>query len=90
MRAKEVGRGQVFADHREAFGFFFCLLGPYQCHMEVPRLGVKSELQLPAYDVTATATLHPSLICDLYHSSPPHWILNPLSEARDPTCPQIF
>ena len=32
--------------------FFF--LGLYLWHMEVPRLGVKSELQLPA---TATATL---------------------------------
>ena len=32
--------------------------------MEVPRLGVKSELQLPAYP-TAMATLDPSYICDL-------------------------
>ena len=30
--------------------------------MEVPRLGVKSELQLPAY-TTATATQDPSLGC---------------------------
>ena len=48
--------------------------------MEVPRLGVKSELQLPAY-TTATATQDPSHICDLRHSSPQHRILNPLSEA---------
>ena len=27
---------------------FFCFLGPNLRHMEVPRLGVKSELQLPA------------------------------------------
>ena len=33
----------------------FCLLGPHQWHMEVPRLGVELELQLPAY-ATATAT----------------------------------
>ena len=39
--------------------------------MEVPRLGAESELQLPAY-TTAIAT--------------PGQILNPLSEARDPTC----
>ena len=47
--------------------------------MEVPGLGVESELQLLAY-TTATATPDPSH--DLYHSSRQHWILNPLSEAR--------
>ena len=50
--------------------------------MEVPRLGVKSELQLPAY-TTATAMRDPSLICDLHHSSLQHQIFNPLGEARD-------
>ena len=35
------------------FFFFFALLGPYPRHMEVPRLGVKLELQLLAY-TTAT------------------------------------
>ena len=50
--------------------------------MEVPRLGVESELQLPAY-ATATATRDLSRICDLHHSSRKYWILNPLSEARD-------
>ena len=29
--------------------FFFCFLGPHLQHMEVPRPGVKLELQLPAY-----------------------------------------
>ena len=38
----------------------------------------------PAY-ATATATRDPSHVCDLYHSSRQCWILNPLSEARDPT-----
>ena len=52
--------------------------------MEVPRLGVKSELQLPAY-TTATAIPDPSRIFDLHHSSQEHGILNPLSEARDQT-----
>ena len=52
--------------------------------MEVPRPGVESELQLLAY-TTATATLDMSHICDLDHSSQQRWILNPLSEARDPT-----
>ena len=49
--------------------------------MEVPRLGVESELQLPAdATATATATLDPSHLCDLLHSSQQR--LNPLSEAR--------
>ena len=39
--------------------FCFCFLGPHLWHMEVPRLGVESELQLPAY-ATATATGDPS------------------------------
>ena len=53
--------------------------------MEVPRLGVKSELQLPAY-TTDMAVWDPSRIWDLLHSSGQHWILNPLSEARNRTC----
>ena len=39
--------------------FFFVFLGPHPWHMEVPRLGVKSELQLPAY-TTATVTPDPA------------------------------
>ena len=52
-------------------------------HMEVPRLGVRLELQLPAY-TTATATATPDLnhIFDLHCSSWQHQTLNPLSEAR--------
>ena len=57
-------------------------LGPQ--HMEVPRLGVESELWLPAY-TTATAVPDLSHICDLYHSSWQHWILNLLRETRDGT-----
>ena len=52
--------------------------------MEVPRLGVESELKLPAY-TTATATWDLSCVRDMYHSSLPRWILNPLSKARDQT-----
>ena len=52
--------------------------------MEVPRLGVKSELHLLAY-TTATATQDLSSICDLHHSSQQRWILNPQSKARDQT-----
>ena len=55
--------------------------------MEVPRLGVKLELQLLSY-TTATDTwdLTESHICDLHHSLQQHWILNPLSGARNQTC----
>ena len=60
---------------------FFVFLGPHPQHMEVPRLGVKSELQLPAY-TTATATQDPIQVCDLCHSSWQHWILNSPSKAR--------
>ena len=52
--------------------------------MEVPSLGVESELQLLAY-ATATATQDLSHICDLYHSSQQCQILNLLSDARDQT-----
>ena len=53
--------------------------------MEVPRLGIESELQLLAY---TTATTPPDLgrDYDLHHSSWQGQILNPLSEARDGTC----
>ena len=66
-----------------SFLSFFCFLGPYLRHMEVPRLGVESEQQLPAY---ATATLYLSRVCDLHYSSPQCWIPNPLSNTRDQTC----
>ena len=52
--------------------------------MEVPRLGVKLELQLPGY-TTATATPVLSRIYDLYRSTGQCQILNPLSKARDRT-----
>ena len=52
--------------------------------MEVPRLGVKLELQLLAY-ATAPAMPELSRVCDLHHSSWQHWMPNPLSEARDQT-----
>ena len=69
------------------FNFFkiFSFLGPHPRHMEIPRLGVESELQLPAHS-TATAMWDPSCICNLHYSSRQHQILNPRSEARDRTC----
>ena len=70
--------------HSEDFahiGVLFAFLGPHPRPMEVPRLGVESELQLLVY---TTATAMPDLSClwDL-HCSFRHRILNPLSEARD-------
>ena len=64
--------------------FLLSFTGPHPRHMEVPRIGVESELQLPAY-TTATAPQDPSHICELHHSSRQRWILNPLREARDRT-----
>ena len=57
-------------------------LGLHPWHMEVSRLGIKSELQLPAYTIT-TAMQDPSHVCDLHHGSWQQWILNPLTETRD-------
>ena len=42
-------------DLHDIFIFYFFFLGPDLRHMEVPGLGVESELQLPGY-TTATAT----------------------------------
>ena len=49
--------------------------------MEVPRLGVYSELRVPAY-TTAIAMPDLSHICD----TTAHGILNPLIKARNGTC----
>ena len=53
--------------------------------MEVPRLGVESELQPLAY-TTATTTQDLSRIFDLHYSLQQCQILNPLSEPRNRTC----
>ena len=72
---------------KEVFGFLFFVffLGPHLRHIEVPSLGVESELQLPAY-TTARAMPDPRQVLDLHHSSRQHWILNPPSKARDRIC----
>ena len=64
--------------------YIFGFLEPQLRHMEVPRLGVKSELQLPATAI-ATATAMPELshVCD--PSSKQCMILNSLSKDRDQT-----
>ena len=62
--------------------FFF--LEPHPQHTVILRLGVELELEPLAYN---TATAMPDLrrVCDLHHRSQQHWILNPLSEARNRT-----
>ena len=58
--------------------------------MEVPRLGVEWELQLPAY-ATVTVMQDLSHICELHHRSRQWGILNPLSKARiNPTSSWIL
>ena len=77
-----------YINYRSEITFFVCFLGPHPQHMESPRLGVESELQLPA-TATATATAKPDLSHignhSSIHSSWQRWIHNPLSEARDQT-----
>ena len=71
-----------------SFFILFCLfviLGLHPWYMEVPRLGVESELHLLAY-ATATTVQDPSRLFDLHLSSWQCQILNPLSKARDWTC----
>ena len=70
--------------HPVDFFLFLVFLRLYSRHMEGPRLGGKSELQLPGY-TTATATQDPSPVCDLHHSSRQCRIFNPMSKARDQT-----
>ena len=53
--------------------------------MEVPRLRVELELQLPGYTM-ATAMPDQNYVCKLHHSSLQRWIFNPLSKVRDQTC----
>ena len=65
--------------------YLFFPLGLNPWHTEVPRPGIKLELQLPAY-TTATAMPYLSCLCDLHHSSWQRQIAKPLIEARDGTC----
>ena len=52
-------------------------------HMEIPRLGVEAELQLPAYTIGAGATdVFQEHIYNQRCRFPPPWILNLLSRTR--------
>ena len=69
--------------HRIFFCFvLFCFLGLHLWHMEIPRLGVELELQLPDYAM-AIAMQNLSRICDLHCSSGQCQILKALSGAKD-------
>ena len=48
--------------------FFWSFLGLHLWHIEVPKPGVKLELQLLAY-VTAIATPGLSRVCEVHHTS---------------------
>ena len=65
--------------------FVFCLSGRHLKRMEILKLGVEMQLQLPAY-ATAIAMQDLSHVWDLEWSSWQCQVLNPLSEARDWTC----
>ena len=67
------------------FFFFFWFQGLHARYMEVPRLAVELEVQLPAY-TTGTATQDLSHLCELHSSSQQRQVLNLLSETRDGTC----
>ena len=71
--------------YQEGVGGFCENTGRVWRHMEVPRLGVELELELPAY-ITATAMWDPSHVCDVHHILWQRRILNSLSKARDGTC----
>ena len=58
------GDGSHFQQLRN---IYLLLLGLYPWHMEVPRLGVKSGLQLLAY-ATAKETWDLRIVCNLHHS----------------------
>ena len=72
----------IFSKNFLFFSFaFYGLWEPHVRHMEVPRLGVGSELHPLTY--TTAAAMDLSHVCDLHHSSRQHRILNSLSEAGD-------
>ena len=74
---------QLIKNMKNVFLFlFFVFLGQHLWHVEVLRLEVELELQLPAY-TTDTAMQVLNHVFDRHHSSWPCRILNSLSKARD-------
>ena len=62
--------------------YFYLFIFFHLRHLEVARLGVESEAQLPVY-VTATAMPRIRAASVIYHSWLQVQILNPLSKASD-------
>ena len=79
--AKSLRQEPIWLSLRFFFFFFFVFLGPHPGHMEVPSLGVKSDLHMLLASTTARSD--PRGVCHLHLSLRQHGILNPLSEARD-------
>ena len=69
MRAIIIVEDIIHNHHCLSLFFIIFFLGSSPQHMEVPRLGIESELQLSG----------------LHHSSRQYQILNPLGETRDQT-----
>ena len=68
---KEIQLYEVTLIYLNIYTYFFVFLGPHLWHMEVPRLGVKTKLQLSAYTIAlqrqiqaAPATLQPAAPLD--------------------------
>ena len=72
----------VIRGRKEEIVIFFFLRSVPTRHTEVPRLGIESELKLPA-TTTAIAMWDPSCAFDLHHSPQQHCIFNLPREARD-------
>ena len=73
------------------FNFFF-FLRPHLGHMEVPKPGIKSELQLPDYTI---AIPNPNCVCDLHCScgnagSLIHWAKPGIEPASSQTLCQVL
>jgi len=73
---EEVGGSCLCRPDEEGFYLFVCIFfrATLKRHTEVLRLGVESELQVPAY-LAATDTRDPCCVCDLYRSSRQCWSL---------------
>ena len=65
------------------FFWYFVFSGPHPQHMEIPRLGVELEVQLPAFTTATTMRIQVLLPPAPQLMATP--ILNALSEARDQT-----
>ena len=84
--------GSHFQNGSQIF-FFFCFLGPQLQHMEGSRLGMETELQLPAYATAIACQIQAAYVTNTTaHSnarSLTHWA-RPGIEPASPWMPVIF